>query len=835
LPCLLAAEPLEDATNSTLPTYPWQLIKTYISIPHSPGSSGKIKLAVTFGVPIPTSSAALSTVEFPVLVEYLPYRKDDSMYPLRYNYIEYFASRGFLYAYVDIRGTGGSEGDRIPFEYSRDIEIEDYINVIQLLGDPSQLSLQVTRKGHPGGTDRSMTVRSNGRVGLWGTSWSACSSFVVAGLKARDSRLDALKTIVPVHCGVDLYKGDIHYLDGILHLDEYILSVDHETILPSYGFDGAGSVDAYPLDAAYNLTRWNAMPWAFVYLQQQLNDGWWRNRTAFFNGPFTDGNPDDFSLPTFAIGSLLDGYRDAAVQIYDKLRAKNVPAKLAMSPSVHTLPDQATPGPLWDWKEEAAKWLHFFLVEEEEDSADPTLRIEENEVALYMRLPGDDSRQVPGYWRNEAEGPHMGNDKVGTYYLTVDHGLSLSNNSTTTTTRPLPHNNNKSNNSAASTTHSLTHSLKYEPSVGVEMGTWYGEASLGDMAPLDAKSLVYDLDVWDLFFRSNSEDEESGGGGGGGRGGTGGATTAAVEFFGIAELHLRAAVISDDVPNLDLLQANWHVRLEDVSTADGRVSHITGASINGAHRDSDGDPSLSPSALRSGTFYDFTIKLHYSTWTFVEGHTLRVAITNALWPMMWPSPHNMHCELQVSNAHTYILLPLQRVDLPRRPGILHPYRAGKHTIGWSEPADGWYYSEGGYPYELSVKTENGSTTKVWKGSYFTNCYGWIVSVELGYTFSQSVTVPWETQWRGYARHVYQYIGTSDKALWEVDRWGYPLLTRPTDAVPPVQRQFTLETWLDVTSGAQEFFSSLSRTLTSETGQNLMPPFAVEMAVPRQFQ
>ncbi len=86
-------------------------------------------------------------------------------------------------------------------------------------------------------TDRRVTtVRSNGKVGLWGTSWSACSSFVVAGLKARDSRLDALKTIIPVHCGVDLYKGDIHYLDGIMHLDEYILSVDHETVLPSYGY-----------------------------------------------------------------------------------------------------------------------------------------------------------------------------------------------------------------------------------------------------------------------------------------------------------------------------------------------------------------------------------------------------------------------------------------------------------------------------------------------------------------------------------------------------------------------------------------------------------------------
>jgi hypothetical protein len=52
------------------------------------------------------------------------------------------------------------------------------------------------------------TVKSNGHVGMWGQSWSACNSFVVAGRKARDSRLNALKTIIPMHCAVNLYEGE---------------------------------------------------------------------------------------------------------------------------------------------------------------------------------------------------------------------------------------------------------------------------------------------------------------------------------------------------------------------------------------------------------------------------------------------------------------------------------------------------------------------------------------------------------------------------------------------------------------------------------------------------
>src|SRR5262245_54073984 len=42
---------------------------------------------------------------FPVLLEYLPYRKDEDRGE-RYSLYEYFARRGYIVARVDIRGTG---------------------------------------------------------------------------------------------------------------------------------------------------------------------------------------------------------------------------------------------------------------------------------------------------------------------------------------------------------------------------------------------------------------------------------------------------------------------------------------------------------------------------------------------------------------------------------------------------------------------------------------------------------------------------------------------------------------------------------------------------------
>ena len=68
---------------------------------------------------------------FPVLLEYLPYRKDESR-ASNYSVYSYFLDHGYVVARVDIRGTGKSEGTTIPYEYS-DIELDDGEEVIDWL------------------------------------------------------------------------------------------------------------------------------------------------------------------------------------------------------------------------------------------------------------------------------------------------------------------------------------------------------------------------------------------------------------------------------------------------------------------------------------------------------------------------------------------------------------------------------------------------------------------------------------------------------------------------------------------------------------------------------
>ena len=67
------------------------------------------------------------------------------------------------------------------------------------------------------------------------------------------------------------------------------------------------------------------------------------------------------------------------------------------------------------------------------------------------------------------------------------------------------------------------------------------------------------------------------------------------------------------------------------------VTMVTGAGINGAQRDS----MAQPEDLVPGKIYPLSLDLHLASWVFPKGHRIRVAVSNALWPMNWPTPYPM--------------------------------------------------------------------------------------------------------------------------------------------------------------------------------------------------
>ncbi|RLQ21116.1 CocE/NonD family hydrolase [Seongchinamella sediminis] len=97
--------------------------------------------------------------------------------------------------------------------------------------------------------------------------------------------------------------------------------------------------------------------------------------------------------------------------------------------------------------------------------------------------------------------------------------------------------------------------------------------------------------------------------------------------------------------------AHVAVRLCDVHP-DGAVTRVTHGVINLAHRDS----HASPTAVEPGRYYDVEVPLYHMAYVVPRGHRLRLAISTAYWPLLWPCAHD--ATLTLSPAQCRIRLPL---------------------------------------------------------------------------------------------------------------------------------------------------------------------------------
>jgi predicted acyl esterase len=489
-----------------------------------------------------------ATAKFPVLLEYLPYRKDESRKG-RFALFSYFVSRGYVAARVDIRGSGTSEGKLIEYEYT-DQEQEDGEAVIDWL---------------------SKQAWSTGKVGMFGLSWGAFNSIQMAMRNPP-----ALKAIVAIMGTDDLFRDDCHFIDGMMHVDSYEFGQDIANILPA--------PPDYVIDEAYFRDRFDTEPWLLIYKRQQ-HDG------PFWNRASLDSDYSSINIPTFVIGGWYDGYRDSVPRMLEKLDA---PVKGMVGPWAHSWPNSPYPEPGIEWRHEAVRWFDFWL------KGDDTGIMEEPRFAVYVREwhpPGVVDR-VPGSWRWEDGWPIERTKKLA-LYPQADHTLSDA--------KPIGG-------------EGQNHWLRYIPTVGIEASgnvNWWGDFPW-DQRGTDAYSLVYDSDPLE-------QDLE-------------------ILGFPRAILHVSA-----DAP-----LANWIVRVCDIAP-DGTVTQVAGAGISGAHRRS----SEEPESLIPDQNYNLEYDLHFTSWVFPKGHRIRLAVNNALWPMIWPTPHAMTTILDVEGANaSHIVLPV---------------------------------------------------------------------------------------------------------------------------------------------------------------------------------
>jgi len=509
---------------------------------------------------MPTDREA--TAKFPVLLEYLPYRKDESRNS-RFQLFSYFIKRGYIVVRVDIRGTGTSEGKLIEYEYT-DQELEDGEAVIDWL---------------------SKQAWSTGSVGMFGISWGAFNSIQMAMRNPP-----ALKAIVAIEGTDDLFRDDCHFIDGMMHVDSYEFGQDIANILPA--------PPDYVIDDAYFRDRFDTEPWLLIYKRQQRDGPFW-NR-ASLNSDYSS-----IRVPTFVIGGWYDGYRDSVPRMLEKLEA---PVKGMIGPWAHTWPNQPYPEPGMEWRREAVRWFDHWMKDED------TGIIDEPRFAVYVRErhPPGVVDKVPGYWRWEDGWP-IDRTKKRALYAHTDHSLSAA--------RPVD-------------SDGQIHRLRYIPTVGVEASgnvNWWGDFPW-DQRGTDAYSLVYDSDPME-------QDLE-------------------ILGFPRAILHVSA-----DAPF-----ANWIVRISDIAP-DGTVTQVAGAGLSGAHRKS----SEEPEALVPGQVYKLEFDLHFTSWVFPKGHRIRLAVNNAIWPMIWPTPFAMTTTLRVDGANaSHIVLPVIPQSDRARPDFLPP-------------------------------------------------------------------------------------------------------------------------------------------------------------------
>jgi putative CocE/NonD family hydrolase len=521
---LMMVIPMAHAAGPSEPKYGIEIRTARLTMPDG------VRLAADLYAP----AGGDAHERFPVLLEYTPYRKDESRsrnYPL----YSYFVQRGYVVARVDIRGTGNSEGVTIPYEYS-DIEQDDGEAVIDWL---------------------SRQPWSNGKVGMFGISWGGFNSIQMA---LRNP--PALKAFIALMATEELYREDVHYIDGIIHTDSWMMSHDLYNALP-------GAPD-FVLDEAWLKQRFEREPSVYTYMRQQRDGPFWDRASA-------RNRYDRIRIPGFHIGGWFDGYRNSLPRMLENVSA---PVKAMIGPWDHYFPHDAWPEPAIEWRHEAVRWFDHWL------RGIDTGILDEPAFAVYVRdryPPDPGLKSIPGHWRWEAGWPlERGRQKV--LYAHADHGL------------------------AGSAGEIDTHRLKYRASIGLEGGgavMWWGYVT-PDQQPMDDHSLVYDSEP----------------------------LAEPLEILGFPRALLRVST--------DATRANWVVRISDVSPA-GQVTQISGAGFNGAHRESARDPS----ALVPGEVFDLDIEMMFTSWVFPRGHRIRLAVSNAQWPMFWPTPFPMTTTLEL--------------------------------------------------------------------------------------------------------------------------------------------------------------------------------------------
>ena len=316
-----------------------------------------IQLAADIYMP-PTGSGP-----FPALLEALPYRKDDLTASSHSDdYLRLASEGGFVVCRLDVRGTGSSEGlatDEYPL-----VELDDLTDVINWLATQPW---------------------SNGRVGMFGYSYSGFNSLQVAC-----TRPAALHAICAIYATDDRYTDDGHYMGGALRaidLVDYCHYMTACNLLPP-----VPAVFGDNWKSEWQMRLNEVQPWVLNWLEQQHDGPYWRH------GSLRPGY-ERIQCPTMIVAGWADGYRNNTFRTFEALQCEK---SLLIGPWSHSAPAHSHPGPNIDLVPEMIAWFNRWLrVDNAVVKTEPPIRV----FIRHSTKPDADLLMLNGEWRFEETWP----------------------------------------------------------------------------------------------------------------------------------------------------------------------------------------------------------------------------------------------------------------------------------------------------------------------------------------------------------------------------------------------------------------------------------------------
>ena len=230
---------------------------------------------------LPVAAEDARDARFPVILEMIPYGKDNWRRNADVAHGEWLAARGFAFCRLDVRGTGSSPGVALD-EYTEAETLDGYDAVEWLAAQPW----------------------CNGNVGMWGISYGGFTSIQVAKLRPPH-----LRAILPMYATDDRYRDDVHVRGGCITASE-----KSQYAVSQLGMNAMPPLPAFRGDAWRDEWRERleqTPPWLFAWIREQTDGPYWRRGSL---APEYEA----LECAVFQVAGWSDSYVDPAFRIQER-------------------------------------------------------------------------------------------------------------------------------------------------------------------------------------------------------------------------------------------------------------------------------------------------------------------------------------------------------------------------------------------------------------------------------------------------------------------------------------------------------------------------------------